>query len=463
MDVGPASPVATSTDLPISTTRKPSIGRAITQPAKTSLSPPPRQSWTRSKSFQGTTSAITAAILSKTVGGAIQQGSICIDTTLANEQQQGEAIAEHDTPSSRPRSSLSSSGSPKPGTMSPLISPTDAVFEERNYNALSASSPPSSPPMSSFSRLSGLRSRVQEHRHNSLDRETEYRTGMGKDRTGFSTAAMDLRRANSRHQRSVDNLASAYYYRRAAELSSKGNSSTGIKEERERPPPGTPDVTSSSSSTAALPSSPPIGGYGGFTYYGVGGDSSSGRNSPAHQRSTSPSPRDSGNYASGPQYQKSKTSLEYSLPGGIQQHHRSSPVGRMNDGPLSSNNNNEHNRTGSLTNSHLMAEDPWTQALIARASGNHSGTRVQDNNAPPSSSPAAVGGAHSKYYHHRSTRSVDATASMIDHPSPILAATGSHGAGGAYQKGPSQAYERDANPSKPDSWSGNRAAKSGYE
>ncbi|KAF9928770.1 hypothetical protein BGZ67_006771 [Mortierella alpina] len=439
MDVGPASPVATTTALPITATRKPSIGLAITQPAKTSLSPPPRQSWTRSKSFQGTTSAITAAILSKTIGGAIQQGSICVDTALANELQQGEVIAENDTPSSGLRNSLSSSESPKPGTMSPLISPTDAVFEERNNNGFSASSPPSSPPMSSLSRLGGLRPRVQEHRHNSLDRETEYRTGMGKDRTGFSTAAMDLRRANSRHQRSVDNLASAYYYRRAAELSSKGNgnnnsSSIGIKEERERQPTlGTLDVSSSSSSssTAVRPSSPQVGGYGGFTYYGVGGgDNSNGRNSPAPQGSSSPSHRDSGSY-NAPQYQKSKTSLEYSLPGGIQPHHRLSPVARMNDGPLNNNlSTNEHNRTGSLTNSHLMADDPWTQALIARASGN---TRPHDSSASQSSS--AVVGAQGKYHHHRSTRSVDATASM-DHPSPILASTGSHGAGGAYhQKG----------------------------
>ncbi|KAF9964704.1 hypothetical protein BGZ70_006072 [Mortierella alpina] len=446
MDVGPASPVTTMTALPITATRKPSSGLAITQPAKTSLSPPPRQSWTRSKSFQGTTSAITAAILSKTIGGAIQQRSICVDTTLANEQQQGQVIAENSTPADGPRSSLSSSDSPKPGTMSPLISPTDAVFEERNNNAFSASSPPSSPPASSLSRLGGLKPRVQDHRHNSLDRETEYRTGMGKDRTGFSTAAMDLRRANSRHQRSVDNLASAYYYRRAAELSSKGNhsSSLGIKEERERQPMGTFDVSpspsSSSSNSAARPSSPQVGGYGGFTYYGVGnGDGSSGRNSPAPQRSSSPSHRDSGSYALGPQYQKSKTSLEYSLPGGNPAHHRSSPVARMNDGPLSNTSNtiNEHNRTGSLTNSHLMAEDPWTQALIARASGNHSGARPQDSAAPPSSS-GSVGGAQAKYqhhqhhHHHRPTRSVDATASM-DYP--ILVATGSHGAGGAYQKG----------------------------
>ncbi|CAO3574335.1 unnamed protein product [Mortierella alpina] len=440
MDVGPASPVATMTALPITATRKPSSGLVITQPAKTSLSPPPRQSWTRSKSFQGTTSAITAAILSKTIGGAIQQGSICVDTALANEQQQGQVMAENDTPASGPSSSLSSSESPKPGTMSPLISPTDAVFEERNNNAFSASSPPSSPPATSLARFGGLKPRVQEHRHNSLDRETEYRTGMGKDRTGFSTAAMDLRRANSRHQRSVDNLASAYYYRRAAELSSKGNhsSSLGIKEERERQSIGTVDASSpSSSSSAARPSSPQVGGYGGFTYYGVGGgDGSSGRNSPVPQRSSSPSQRDSGSYALGPQYQKSKTSLEYSLPGGNTAQHRSSPVARMNDGLLNNTSNslNEHTRTGSLTNSHLMAEDPWTQALIARASGNHSGARPQDSTTPPSSSGSV--GAQTKYqqhhHHHRPTRSVDATASM-DYP--ILAATGSHGAGGAYQKG----------------------------
>ncbi|KAF9575283.1 hypothetical protein EC968_003635 [Mortierella alpina] len=455
VEVGPPSPMATTTALPITATRKPSSGFVIAQPAKTSLSPPPRQSWTRSKSFQGTTSAITAAILSKTIGGAIQHGSICVDTALANEQQQGDVAVENDAPSSGPRSSLSSSGSPKPGTMSPLISPTDAVFEDRNNNASSASSPPSSPPMSSFSRLGGLKPRVQEYRHNSLDRETEDRAGMGKDRTGFSTAAMDLRRANSRHQRSVDNLASAYYYRRAAELNSKGNGNNnnsliGNKEERERQPAGKLDaspVSSSSASTTARPSSPQIGSYGGFTYYGVGGeDISSGRNSPAPQRSLSPTHRDSGNFALGPQYQKSKTSLEYSLPGGNQQqlHHRASPVARMSDGPGLNNHLNEHNRTGSLTNSHLMADDPWTQALIARASGNQSGgTRPQDNRAPPSSSSGAAVGAQGKYHYHRSTRSVDATASM-DHPSPILAATGSHGAGGAYQKGPSQAHDSDA-------------------
>ncbi|KAF8950178.1 hypothetical protein BGZ52_003429, partial [Haplosporangium bisporale] len=59
-----------STELPINAHRSPPLAPAVLpQPAKTSLSPPPRQSWRRSKSFKGNIPPVIAAI----------------DTKLANE------------------------------------------------------------------------------------------------------------------------------------------------------------------------------------------------------------------------------------------------------------------------------------------------------------------------------------------------------------------------------------------
>ncbi|KAG0206158.1 hypothetical protein BGX28_002337 [Mortierella sp. GBA30] len=440
-DTGPIiSPVITTTVLPITTTRKPSSGPVITQPTKTSLSPPPRQSWTRSKSFQGTTSAITAAILSKTMGTSDQFGSSFIEPTVANDQQSETGNTDADLPSGQTRNSLTLSvDSPKNGLTSPLISPLNDVFDGiaskigSSSNTSSPTSSPSSPPTTSFPRLGGsIKTRPQEYRHNSLDREIEYRTSLNKDRTGYSTAAMDLRRASSRPQRSIDNLASAYYYKRAAELSSKGNSGVSEREV---------DPNSNESSNSILSSSSPqIGSHSGFSYYGVGGGESE-RSSPTPYQSSS-SHRNSGSYT--PQYQKSKSSLDYSIPGvggatttatggGSQR----SSFARTNEG------SNEHNRTGSLTNSsHLMAEDPWTQALIARASGVGTARNNGNDSRPGSTPPSSQSSSHAPKRGLTGvcvdpsvqTNLILAGQQQQRQQQQQLLYTGSSGAGGAYQK-----------------------------
>ncbi|KAF9188280.1 hypothetical protein BGZ50_001458 [Haplosporangium sp. Z 11] len=346
-----------TTALPITATRKPSIPvvPAISQPTQTSLSPPPRQSWMRSKSLQGSTSATSASLFYKTSGNESEQ-PMSINTQLANEH----GVADMVPSSSGTRSSLASSlGSPTTGSLSPTLSATNEGSERTKRN--SPSSPVLSPPTSAFTRLGGLKSR-HDYRHNSLDRESEDyidMRGSGKERTGFSTAAMDRRRASNRHQRSIDNLASAYYYKRASELNNHYGKpgSESMKGDHSLP---SIDLSQS-----------------GFSYYGSG-SADSGRCSPT-PRTQSPNQsdaqsgyRDSLNYTrpspSSKRYtpqnhQRGKASLDYSIP------ERTSPV--MNASSASGDGAaDENGRTESLTNNmHLMGDDPWTQALIARAQG----------------------------------------------------------------------------------------------
>ncbi|KAG0259795.1 hypothetical protein BG011_002367 [Mortierella polycephala] len=346
-----------TTALPITATRKPSIPAvpAISQPTQTSLSPPPRQSWMRSKSFQGPTSAASALLLYKMPGNESEQ-PMSINTQLANEHGAVDMVPS----SSGTRSSLASSlGSPTMGSLSPTLSATNEGPERAKRN--SPSSPVLSPSTSAFTRLGGLKPR-HDYRHNSFDRESEHHTDMGgngKERTGFSTAAMDRRRASNRHQQSIDNLASAYYYKRASELNNH-HGETGSESMRDHHSLPSIDLSNS-----------------GFSYYGSGG-MDSGRCSPT-PRNQSPNQsdaqsghRDSLNYrrpsSSSNRYtpqshQRGKASLDYSIPESI------SPV--MNTSSASGDSaTNENGRTESLTNNmHLMGDDPWTQALIARAQG----------------------------------------------------------------------------------------------
>ncbi|KAF9110080.1 hypothetical protein BGX27_006795 [Mortierella sp. AM989] len=331
----------------------------ISKPIQTSLSPPPRQSWARSKSFQGSTPAIEAALLFDDQ----DNGGISIDTKLANEHGAAVATAtsnsDVDPASSGVRSSLSSSlGSPTSATtVSPKLSPTSETLNQDD-GRIFASSPPLSPlpttpsltSLQSLSRLGSLKPRAPaDYRTHSLDRDSEKYVPSSSNgvRTGFSTAAMDLRRANNRHQRSVDNLSSAYYYKRAAELNSNNPTpripTSALSRERERERDAMSPGSGSPSASQRTANS-------GFGYNGAGvadGDEGNGRRVP--------------------KIHKSKSSLDYSFPGinipGVSP--SSSSPSKANDGAAASS---EDNRTNSLTNSlRMMADDSWTQAMVARA------------------------------------------------------------------------------------------------
>ncbi|KAF9936712.1 hypothetical protein BGZ65_002131 [Modicella reniformis] len=282
-----------------------------------SLSPPPRQSWARSKSFQGTNSAITAALQFKAdTNDSYYPVPITVDTKLANERS-GSSTADKVSSSDEPRTSMSSSlGSATSGSLSPALNSiselhersgsveTDHRFSSKNLSA-SPTSPPLSPLATPVMRLGSLKTRNPEYRTNSLDRESHSRilnNAGARDRTGFSTAAMDLRRANSRYGRSGDNGDTFGYYRNA-----NTNDHGSTDREREHGLSTTP-----SNPTIHPPSSPHIVS-SGFSYYGVSSTGEdSGRSSP-----TPYATRDGQSYYSAgsssyiPQhYQKTKTSLD---------------------------------------------------------------------------------------------------------------------------------------------------------
>ncbi|KAG0035258.1 hypothetical protein BGZ81_010570 [Podila clonocystis] len=247
-----SSPLA---ELPITVTRKPVPMPVIPQPAQTSLSPPPRQTWVRSKSFQGTTAAISAALMARNNGLDLPNSKstdMSINTLIANENDNGQ--------DSLSPSSMASSRSPP-------LSPTS-----RNEGGLTNTAP-----RVLGSKMSRLGTTGTHSRNHSLESgmSTDSRVSLpssptspsfAKDRLGFSTAAMDLRRATNRHQRSVDNLATSYYYKRAAELSQAS------------PPPSTP--------LPNPPTSPLANSGGGYSYYnapsGDNSTNSSVRNSPSN-------------------------------------------------------------------------------------------------------------------------------------------------------------------------------------
>ncbi|KAF9169516.1 hypothetical protein BGX20_010211 [Mortierella sp. AD010] len=362
--------------MPIPVARNSSISNATTirQPAQTSLSPPPRQSWARSKSFQGPTPTTAAALLSSKQS----TGNFSIDTKLANElgvnAATGTPTSDIDPASAGVRTSLSSSiGSPTTASMSPHLSPTlEAMEHEENESSIVYT--PSSPPLfplpgltstgtSSLTRPGNHKPRIPtEYRTNSLDRDSDVyglpgSTGLNS-KTGFSTAAMDTRRANNRHQRSVDNLSSSYYYRRAAEFSGNNNigqrkPTSGLNREQEREN----EYSSSSASQQRT-----------MDYYGsrIATDVEEGskRKDPSSQST-------SGNGAR--TLHKSKSSLDYPFAG-------IAIPGVAND----------NSRTSSLTNSQrIMADDTWTKAMVARAQNGGSGTTstAGGSNSTRSSSP----------------------------------------------------------------------------
>ncbi|KAF9317943.1 hypothetical protein BG003_000106 [Podila horticola] len=241
-------------ELPITVTRKPAPMPVMPQPAHTSLSPPPRQTWARSKSFQGTTAAISAALTAHNNGLDLptsESTDMSINTRLVNKDDDGQdPLSPGSTASSR----------------SPPLSPISL----NEYGLTNTA------PRVLGSKMSRLGTTGTHSRNHSLEstKSTDGRVSLpssptspsfAKDRLGFSTAAMDLRRATNRHQRSVDNLATSYYYKRAAELSQAS------------PPPSTP-----------LPNPPtsPLANGGGYSYYnapsGDNSTNSSVRNSPSN-------------------------------------------------------------------------------------------------------------------------------------------------------------------------------------
>ncbi|KAF9134384.1 hypothetical protein BGW39_007262 [Mortierella sp. 14UC] len=383
-----ATPGRTSADLiqssvaslPITTTRKPSIPSVVSnQPS--SLSPPPRQSWSRSKSFQGSTPAVSAAIVSKFTEG---ENPMTIDVELANDLVTGDTIPS----SGGTRSSLASSiGSPT--TDSPTLTPMNEL-RTKSLKKDVVPSPSSSPAATSpslFPRLGVPVPRTsQEQRNNSLDRESEQSLlGGGKSRTGgYSTAAMDLRRTTNRPQRSVDNLASAYFYRRAAEYS--GPSSNDKSSSTNGGISFAPSSSPTSSPTGIPPSSPQLTN-SGFSYYGVGnnGGGDSGRSSPHH--------RDS--FLGQKRHHKSQSSLDYNAMASSSSPQyeglgTSPTAGSTSNGATAGS---DSGRTNSVTSSlHLMADDPWTQAMVARAQNSNPATGVNTPIAAAGSTPSPTGG-----------------------------------------------------------------------
>ncbi|KAF8957227.1 hypothetical protein BGZ46_002223 [Entomortierella lignicola] len=314
---------------------------AIPNPAQLSLSPPPRQSWTRSKSFQGTTLAIAAAFMPSKQNS----GEISIDTKLANQRRPGTSTgitptSDAEQGSDEARISLSSPTTPKRDAKN------EGVFIIPSPPLLPLPTVPTSSP--SLPRLGNLKSRTPaENRTNSLDRDSEYYGPLGSSRTGFSTAAMDTRRASNRHQRSVDNLASAYYYKRAAELNSgyvpPRKAPSGLSREREREREREYDQNVHASAYA--------GGY-----FGVDGVELGGHKDPLSQGGSGISSNKILHT------HKSKSSLDYSLPGvGI--------PGSSSISPSPTKDPSDSSRSSSLTNSlRIMSDDSWTQAMVARAS-----------------------------------------------------------------------------------------------
>ncbi|KAI1316930.1 hypothetical protein EDD11_009331 [Mortierella claussenii] len=480
---------------------------AIVQTTQTSLSPPPRQSWTRSKSFQGTTNAISKALLfdqlpaSRHAFSVHKNGSdsnskpMVVDTKLANEHRAGPAAgsasrasagvnrdAVQSASTGTPNSFSSSSDSPIMGSLSPMLSLTSEMSNTKT------TTPSSSPAISTFTRLSGPKPRLPappapspavllEYKGKESEPALAARVNEGKDRTGFTTAAMDMRRArasssnsgnhgsssSNRLQRSVDNLASAYYCRRAADLSNNS------MDELER---GSTIAGLQTSASAILPSSPsPQLISSGFSYYGSGsgvGGEDSGRSSPisnvyshTHGLPSSPSVQKQRGglllgYSSGhgsnyaPHYPKGKSSLDYSfLAGGSgSTSHLLSGVSsstslKATAGDGDTSTLNDTSRTSSITNSlQLMTDDPWTQAMVARAQNgivNSGGGLAQDQSSYSPKSQGYVGPGNNRgqspspklgYWSEGGENSGAGTRAVYD--TVVSVEVGSSGAGGAY-------------------------------
>ncbi|KAG0357749.1 hypothetical protein BG005_003150 [Podila minutissima] len=327
-----------SMELPINTYRSPPLAPAVLpQPAKTSLSPPPRQSWRRSKSFKGNSPLIAA-----------------IDTKLANE---GAPEGTEPTSNSATSASLTSSSQSSPTVGSYSREATlESHFSKETRESLT-------PPVPGFYQDSG---RVNSLDNPSLSKGTS--SGSGSS----SASSLPAHRGHNRQQRSVDNLASAYYYKRATELNNGPSSSSSVTPSplpnRSKHSLGSPSSSSSSSkrnpssimmpSSLASPSSPPSPQLSSnpsvVSYFARHQAQTSISSSPATSPGLSPSPGPIDRMAG-----------------------RNSPP---YDGGVSGG-----SRTGSLTKqSTIMAEDPWTMALINRAQAQSSSGSPKQQHQQPS-------------------------------------------------------------------------------
>ncbi|KAF9421335.1 hypothetical protein BGZ94_008853 [Podila epigama] len=417
-------------ELPITVARNtPKPVPALPQPTQTSLSPPPRQTWNRSKSFQGTTAAISAALLvnsnhnininnssssstnSNDGVGLEAPNGMSIDVRRANGQ---EINAEDDD---RPLSLTSSTGSSR----SPPTSPLATAANTSNSAGMANAAPRLMNGISQKSRSAHSRNHSLESNTALSDGRTSLSSSSSptspsfvKDRLGFSTAAMDLRRASNRHQRSMDNLSSSYYYKRASEMN-------------QSPPPPPPSIP--------LPS-PPLSSQltatGGFSYYNApSGDvssSSSLRNSPSnpygpassagtstpthyfhhHQKSSSQAGASPGAYSSdtpvggaiggGGGGVTGKASFESGHEsnhghlgmGGQAMTHSLSNGSRVQQllqvgggsggtGAQGGSLDGTDSRTSSISSVQLK-DDPWTQAMVARALARSTPRAITPNN-----------------------------------------------------------------------------------
>ncbi|KAF9943213.1 hypothetical protein BGZ67_004992 [Mortierella alpina] len=289
---------------------------------KTSLSPPPRQSWRRSKSFKGLNMPVAT-----------------IDTALANN----DAAALPGEPLS------SASATDTSFVSSAQSSPTGVVTDTRRELASSptahrSQSPPDHPTLDSRgSSLEQSEPRVSRERERSL--------------------AQSSRLHSSRQQRSVDNLSSAYHYQRATELNQSGNSvsaATGqvhassqptLRQYREPSGIAIPSTLQSSAlcSPRGSPPSPGIKKSGGVNSYFMSS------NHDGYTRNI-PSPTRHGGGGS-----NSTTMTNISS-------HMGANQGDWPHSPMDS-------RSQSLTSyssqaqSRMLSDDPWTQALVNRAQG----------------------------------------------------------------------------------------------
>ncbi|KAF9960541.1 hypothetical protein BGZ72_006603 [Mortierella alpina] len=284
---------------------------------KTSLSPPPRQSWRRSKSFKGLNTPVAT-----------------IDTALANN----EAAALPNDPLS------SASATDTSFVSSTQSSPTGVATDARKDLASSPTAQrPQSPPELPTS----------ESRGNSLE-YTEAKVSRERERSLFQGS-----RLQTRQQRSVDNLSSAYHYQRASELNPSGNSaSTAVSTTQStsrpyREPSGIaiPSTLQSSAlcSTRGSPPSPGIKKSGGVNSYFMS-------NSQDGYTRNIPSPTRHGGGGS-----TSTTMTNISS-------HMSASQGDWTQSPMESRSQSLTSYSSQAQN-RMLSDDPWTQALVNRAQG----------------------------------------------------------------------------------------------
>ncbi|KAI7825358.1 hypothetical protein BC939DRAFT_128497 [Gamsiella multidivaricata] len=345
---GSESPRTPMSELPITASRLMSAAASSEIPSvppamvKTSLSPPPRQSWRRSKSFKGSNSPITA-----------------IDTsvTTETEQQSGDP--------------LSSINFTNPSTTH--SSPIGNVSSSTGF-----------PDSCSFSSIS------QSHGHHasSLEDSTDCRPSQERERVAPLSpplSGLSSRLQGTRHQRSVDNLTSAYFYKRASELNGN-NTATSSSPYPVRDSHGIAVPSSLHSSTRSptlgSPPSPSPNTYM-FSY-----------SHDNHSRK-SPSPTRYGGFSPSSSPSPSATMTMANTQLGLS-------FGATDLTPPESRSSSFANSSGPHhPQSRMLADDPWTQAMVNRAqaqtnsssaagksSGKHdrsmSPVYVMDPNARPS-------------------------------------------------------------------------------